>query len=36
VVDPLGLLGDLEAEELEGVAEEAHARLSRVVSALAA
>jgi uncharacterized protein (DUF302 family) len=35
VVDPLGLLGDLEVPELHDVAEEAHARLSRVARALA-
>lgn len=34
VVDPLGLLGDLDVPELEGVAEEAHARLSRVAQAI--
>jgi len=35
VVDPLGMLGGLEARELQGVADEAHARLSRVAAALA-
>jgi uncharacterized protein (DUF302 family) len=35
VVDPLGMLGDLDAEELEGVADDAHGRLSRVAEALA-
>lgn len=34
VVDPLGLLGDLDAEGLRGVADDAHARLSQVAAAL--
>ena len=36
VVDPVGMLGNLETDELKGVAEEAHGRLSRVADALAA
>jgi uncharacterized protein (DUF302 family) len=36
VVDPLGMLAGLEARDLAAVAEEAHARLSRVAAALAA
>jgi uncharacterized protein (DUF302 family) len=35
IVDPLGMLGDVEAGELGSVADDAHARLSRVASALA-
>jgi uncharacterized protein (DUF302 family) len=34
IVDPLGLLGGIDAAELGAVAEEAHDRLSRVASAL--
>lgn len=34
VVDPLGMLAGLEVRALSGVAEEAHARLSRVAAAL--
>ncbi len=36
VVDPLGMLGNLDTEELGGVAEEAHQRLARVAGALTA
>jgi uncharacterized protein (DUF302 family) len=35
VVDPLGMLGDIDAAELKSVADEAHARLSQVAAALA-
>jgi uncharacterized protein (DUF302 family) len=35
IVDPLGMLGDIEAGELGSVADDAHGRLSRVASALA-
>lgn len=34
VVDPLGMLGDIDTEGLRGVADEAHGRLSRVAAAL--
>lgn len=34
IVDPMGLLGDIDAADLGAVAEEAHGRLSRVASAL--
>jgi uncharacterized protein (DUF302 family) len=36
VVDPIGMLGELDEPALREVADEAHARLSRVASALAA
>ena len=35
VVDPMGMLGGIEVAELQGVADEAHSRLSRVADALA-
>jgi len=35
VVDPIGMLGDIDKAELKGVADEAHSRLSRVADALA-
>lgn len=35
VVDPIGMLGDIEVAELQAVADEAHERLSRVAAALA-
>ncbi|MEX1295996.1 MAG: DUF302 domain-containing protein [Candidatus Limnocylindrales bacterium] len=35
VVDPLGMLADIEAEGLQSVADEAHARLAKVASSLA-
>lgn len=34
VVDPLGMLGDLDAAGLEDVAQDAHARLSKVAEAV--
>ena len=36
VVDPLGMLGDIEVEELRSVAAEAHGRLERVAASLGA
>ena len=36
VVDPLGMLGDIEAAELQEVADEAHDRLAKVAGALVA
>lgn len=36
VVDPLGMLGDLDDVELRAIANEAHARLSKVAASLAA
>lgn len=35
VVDPLGMLGDIDVAELRAVADEAHRRLSKVAAALA-
>jgi uncharacterized protein (DUF302 family) len=35
VVDPMGMLGGIEVAELQGVADEAHSKLSRVADALA-
>ena len=35
VVDPMGLLGDIDVAELQAVAEDAHDRLSKVAAALA-
>ena len=35
VVDPLGMLGDIDVAELHAVADEAHRRLSKVAAALA-
>lgn len=34
VVDPMGMLGDIEIAELQAVADEAHERLSKVAAAL--
>ena len=36
VVDPLGMLGDIDSADLRAVADEAHGRLSNVAEALAA
>ena len=36
VVDPLGMLGDIDVEELKAVGDEAHKRLAKVAEALAA
>ena len=36
VVDPLGMLGDVDVEELTAVADEAHERLARVAETLTA
>ena len=35
VVDPIGMLGDIDVTELQEVADEAHTRLSKVAEALA-
>jgi uncharacterized protein (DUF302 family) len=35
VVDPMGMLGDIDVAELQAVAEDAHGRLSKVAAALA-
>lgn len=35
VVDPLGMLGDIDVAELRAVADEAHSRLSKVAATLA-
>lgn len=35
VVDPLGMLGDIDADELQAVADEAHGRLKQVAASLA-
>ena len=36
VVDPLGMLGEIDVAELQAVADDAHSRLSKVAAALAA
>ncbi len=36
IIDPLGMLGDIDVAELDAVAQEAHSRLSRVAEVLRA